>query len=38
VKPSDRIKVMGSVYRVEGEPAWWPTGMVVTLKGVDDGT
>lgn len=38
VKASDRIKVMGNVYRVEGEPAWWPTGMVVTLKGVDDGT
>lgn len=38
VTARDLIEVMGGQYRVEGAPQWWPSGMVVSLKGVDDGS
>ncbi|WP_168708054.1 hypothetical protein [Actinomyces procaprae] len=36
VLASDRLRVHGTVYRVEGAPARWPSGLVVTLAAATD--
>lgn len=32
---ADRVRVGGTVYRVEGRPASWPMGLAVTLAAVE---
>ncbi|QHO91029.1 hypothetical protein CWT12_06455 [Actinomyces sp. 432] len=36
VLASDRLRVHGTTYRVEGAPARWPSGLVVTLAAATD--
>lgn len=35
VIPTDRLTVNGTTYMVEGKPAVWPLGTVITLKAVE---
>lgn len=36
VKSSDLLRIAGTTYRVEGAPARWPKGTVVTLHAATD--
>ncbi|MDO4888158.1 MAG: hypothetical protein Q3979_05585 [Actinomycetaceae bacterium] len=35
IRAGDQLEIHGTTWMVEGRPAYWPKGLVVTLKGVE---